>query len=152
MMLDGLVKTLVQENSRLEKDPEKIRKEEVFELASQISDEDLEKLNTERPYTVKAVVPDDVYPGVPGFQTFGTPLGANILASVPQELQYKVVKAMLDHWDEYLTIIPRYEIFESPFKFTLEFPVMPLAAGTVQYLKEEGYTVPEELIPPEYVE
>ena len=116
------------------------------------SEEDLAKLSADRGFILPGKIPADIYPGVPETPTYGMYLGANMRADIPQELQYKMVKALLEHWDEYLTIIPRYKVFEDPHIWTTEKTVIPLSAGTVQYLKEKGYTVPEHLIPPEYKE
>ena len=37
-------------------------------------------------------------------------------------------------------------------QMTLDVAKTPLQAGTVLYLKKHGYTIPENLIPPEYTE
>ncbi len=114
------------------------------------SDKDLDKLVADRPYVGKATVPANVYKGVAAFNTYGGALGVIIRADIPQELQYKVIKAAHAHWDDFLAAFPQYKTSPDFLKLTAENTVAPLAAGTVQYLVEKGYSVPEKFIPPEY--
>lgn len=72
--------------------------------------------------------------------------------SVSQETGYKMWDAM---WSEegkkiWLNSFTAATNVDIP-SLTLESAI-PLHAGTVQYLKENGYDVPKELIPPEYKE
>jgi len=114
------------------------------------SDKDLDTLQADRPYVGKATVPANVYKGVPAFKTYGGYLGVIIRADIPQELQYKVIKAVHVHWDDFLATFPQYKSSPDFLKLTAENAVAPLSAGTVQYLQEKGYSVPVKLIPPEY--
>ncbi len=114
------------------------------------SDADLAKLHADRPYVGSFTVEANIYKGVPKFKTYGGYLGVIIRDDIPQELQYKVIKAVYEHWDEFLTAIPQYKSYGDPLKLTVENAIVPVSAGTVQYLQEKGYTVPQKYIPPEY--
>ncbi len=71
--------------------------------------------------------------------------------SFTQEEGYRFFKAMWeDGRDIWQKAYPVGKGNNVP-KITLEAAMTPLHAGTVQYLVEHGYDVPEELIPPEYV-
>lgn len=69
-----------------------------------------------------------------------------------QEQGYKIIKAM---WEDGKSIwqagYPNGKD-NDVLQMTIDTAKTPLQAGTVQYLKEKGYDVPENLIPPEYVE
>ncbi len=114
------------------------------------SDEDIAKLKEDRPYMRGVVIEGNMYKNTPQFQTFAHLVGIVIRADVPQELQYKIVKALYEHWDEFLTSFPQYRKSPDPLKLTAQDTVTPLAAGTVQYLQEKGYSVPEKVIPSEF--
>ena len=71
--------------------------------------------------------------------------------SFSQEDGYKFFKAMWEDGKEiWQSAYPVGKDNDIP-KITLEAALTPLHAGTVQYLEEHGYYVPEELIPEEYV-
>lgn len=71
--------------------------------------------------------------------------------SFSQEEGYRFFKAMWEDGREiWQQAYPVGKDNDIP-KITLEAALTPLHAGTVQYLEEHGYYVPEELIPEEYV-
>jgi uncharacterized protein len=115
-----------------------------------LSEDDIDKLIKQYPYMVKMRVKDDVYPKLPGFTTYAFTTGVNMTSDLPQELQYKIVKTAYLHLAEFLTSQPRFEQFGDPMELTVNKAVIPLAAGTVKFLKERGFEVPSRLIPPEY--
>ncbi len=108
------------------------------------------KLNADRPFIGAYAIEANVYKGIPRIKTYGNYSGAIIRADIPQELQYKIIKAIYEHWSEFLAAFPLYKQYPDPLKITATEPVIPLAAGTVQYLEEKGYSVAQKLIPPEY--
>ena len=69
-----------------------------------------------------------------------------------QEDGYRFFKAMWEDgksiWQTAYPVGARNDVPE----MTLLAASTPLHPGTVQYLKEKGYTVPPSLIPPEYTE
>lgn len=77
------------------------------------------------------------------------PAVATLSSDVPQEIQYKMAKAVAQHLkyisDAYAPARPW-----DPLKGAVIDGDVPLAAGVVQYLKEQGVKVPSRLIPPEY--
>jgi len=84
--------------------------------------------------------------------------GAIITTDIPQDIQYKIIKAWDEHWDDEIAIsYPPCGMYD-PIRDTLDLTIawgsniVPLAAGFVQYALEKGYDVPAELIPPEYQE
>ena len=75
-----------------------------------------------------------------------------VMANVPQDIQYKIIKGMDEHWkDTIAASYPPCKIWD-PIRDTIEFAPdgIMLAPGVVQYAKEKGIDVPAEMIPPEY--
>jgi TRAP transporter TAXI family solute receptor len=90
-------------------------------------------------------------PDMPAFWLTITPTGSAVSADIPQDVQYKMVKAVVEHWKEVGDAYPPSRPWD-PLKDTLdleEFGV-PLCAGLVQYAMEKGLKVPQNLIPPEF--
>jgi len=75
-------------------------------------------------------------------------------AAISQELGYKMIKAIVEHWSELVAAFPAagnvdpiqdtidtWDVYDTP---------VPLHAGFVQYCQEQGIVVPAKMIPPEY--
>lgn len=94
-------------------------------------------------------------PDEPAFTAMAPATGGFVSSAVPQELQYKWFKALIEHHSEFEAGFPTLAGFD-PIELTPKMVALPeppglLSAGTVQYLEEIGVTVPPEIIPPEYV-
>lgn len=118
-----------------------------------ISDEDMEKILEAIPSIKSTIVPAGSYDGVDyDAQCMSTYQGIQVSMDFSQEDGYRMWKAMWedgkDIWQKAYAVGADNNIPE----LTLTAASTPLHAGAVQYLKELGYTVPEELIPPEYEE
>ncbi len=117
-----------------------------------ISDEDMAKILEAIPSVKSAVVPANSYEGVDyDAQCISTYQGIQVSMDFTQEEGYAFFKAM---WED------GKEIWQNAYPvgagndvpaMTLQAASTPLHAGTVQYLVEHGYEVPEALIPAEYV-
>lgn len=116
-----------------------------------LTEQQAEKVMAEFPYYSMATIPANSYKGVdhdvltPQFM-----LGALLDSSVPQEVGYKMWHALMSEqgkelWGNAYPAGKNVDLIE----VTLNSPI-PLHAGTVEYLKENGVDVPENLIPPEY--
>lgn len=78
--------------------------------------------------------------------------GMTVLSTIPQDVQYRILKALVLHWhDVVAAAYPPCGVWD-PLKDAIRFaaPDVPFAAGLVQLAKERGIAVPKELIPPEY--
>lgn len=84
--------------------------------------------------------------------------GVGFTTEIPQDIQYKIIKAIDEHWDDEIAVAYPPSGMYDPIRDTLGLTIawgnniIPLAAGFVQYALEKGYDVPAELIPPEYQE
>ncbi|MDY0304136.1 MAG: TAXI family TRAP transporter solute-binding subunit [Sphaerochaeta sp.] len=118
-----------------------------------ISAADLARILEAIPSVKTAVVPSGVYTGVDhDANTLSTYQGIQVDMSFSQEMGYRLFKAMWEDgksiWQSAYPVGATNDVPE----MTLQAASTPLHAGTVQYLKEHGYTVPAHLIPPEYKE
>ena len=117
-----------------------------------LTDEQAATVLTANPYLVSGTIPANTYDGVDHDTTVvGTPQGCQTrVGNFTQQEQYQIFKAVMetgaDMWKAAYPVGANNDIIA----LTLQSP-LPLAAGTVQYLVENGYDVPAELIPPEYV-
>lgn len=104
------------------------------------------------PSVTTGTVPANSYDGVDyDVETLCTYQGIQVDMSFSQELVYKMWKAMWeDYADTWKTAYTNGANNNVP-EMTLQAAKTPLHAGTVQYLTELGYEVPENLIPEEYV-
>ena len=117
-----------------------------------ISDEDMAKILEAIPSVKSAIVAAGSYEGMDyDAQCCSTYQGIQVSMGFTQEEGYAFFKAM---WED------GKEIWQNAYPvgagndvpaMTLQAASTPLHAGTVQYLVEHGYEVPEHLIPPEYV-
>lgn len=107
-----------------------------------------EYLTDKYSYLSASKMPGGIYKGAP--EDTETVSEWNMLASssdVPQEDVYKMVKSLLEHQEDMIAVHPSAKHMTG--EETLNSNIY-LHAGTVQYLKEIGIDVPDELIPPEY--
>jgi TRAP transporter TAXI family solute receptor len=117
-----------------------------------LTDEEVAKVCAECPDLAPATIQSGSYKGVDHeIKTVMSLQGCQTTTDqVDQELGYMLVKAMCEDgrtiWGEAYPSGANIDILELSLSSTV-----PLHAGTVQYMVEKGYTVPENLIPPEYV-
>lgn len=82
-------------------------------------------------------------------QTWAVTTSVSTWSSLPQKEQYKIVKAATANKEDLEKAYPRTKEYNY-VEDTIQKSTIPLAAGTVQYLKEKGVKVPDRLIPPVY--
>ena len=116
------------------------------------TDEQLETVLAAIPSVTTGIVPANAYDGVEEeIQTLCTYQGIQVDMSFSQELGYKMFEAMWEEYPESWKTAYTNGANNNIPEMTLQAASTPLHAGTVQWLVEHGYDVPEELIPPEYV-
>lgn len=118
-----------------------------------ITDEDMTKILAAIPSVKTAIVPAGVYTGIDhDSHTLSTYQGVQVNMDFSQEAGYKLFKAMWEDgksiWQSAYPVGAKNDVPA----MTLQAASTLLHAGTVQYLKEHGYSVPAHLIPPEYNE
>lgn len=103
------------------------------------------------PYYIEYIIPAGTYE----FQdediiTIGLPAGCQSSAKMSQEAGYLICSAIFKGKGLDI-ILNAFPLGDGDWAETTLQSCIPLHAGTVQYLVEQGYDVPPELIPPEYV-
>jgi TRAP transporter TAXI family solute receptor len=93
-------------------------------------------------------LPDGIYKGVKGFNTYSITAGAFVDATISADLVYKIIKAMHEGWPEFVKSFPQFTYLDL-ITNTLSTPV-PLHAGVVKYFRQLRKEVPQGLIPQEY--
>lgn len=115
------------------------------------TDEEVKKMKAEFPWITTTIIPKGIYDWQEEEVTTISQQIINFASSkLPMEVGYELTKAGFEgkkHQEEAYKAISTMDYME----LTLKSPI-PLHAGTVKYLKEQGVDVPEELIPPEYEE
>lgn len=114
------------------------------------TDEQLDQITSAFPYLSKSTIPAGTYDGIDyEIKTVAFYQGATSTTKLSQEDGYKVIKAVYDDGKA---------IIDAGFPSGANVDVLelallssvPLHAGTVQYMIEQGKEVPENLIPEEY--
>lgn len=107
------------------------------------------KALTKYPYWSGFTIPAKTYGDTREVLTVAVLVGAQATSDLPEEVGYAFFKAM---WEGGKSIwqaaYPSAANINVP-QHTLQSPI-PLHAGAVRYLKEQGVAVPDRLVPPEY--
>lgn len=113
-----------------------------------LTDEQLEVVLDELPFLMEQTIPEDVYEGIDETQSVGLYTGIGLNKSVDNEVAYKMAKSYFENIDQISEAFPLLE--DSRIEDTLDNSTIPLHLGVIQYLEEEGYDIPDDLLPPEY--
>ena len=121
-----------------------------------MSQEEIDAICEKYPYLGVTTIPAGVYKGVDHevHTVFSACAVMSMKDMFTQEEVYLMWKALQgeDEIKAVWTAACSQDIANTDMEqLTLDCAVTPLHPGTVQYLVEMGYTVPEEIIPPEYV-
>jgi TRAP transporter TAXI family solute receptor len=115
-----------------------------------ISEEEYRQILTLYPFMIRMTIPAGTYEKIDEWHTIALLGGADTTNKMPQEVGYTLIKGlMVDARAEWEAAYPDGKDNDI-LGWTLESKT-PLHAGTVQFLVEAGYTVPPDLVPPEYI-
>ncbi|KIL45811.1 C4-dicarboxylate ABC transporter substrate-binding protein [Jeotgalibacillus soli] len=114
----------------------------------EVTDEQLEAINTVSNSWYRYTIPGGTYPRVENdIQTIAQPNLLSTTSKMDEETIYLLTKSLYENLDE------MYEVHSSAKEMTLETALdgvtVPLHAGAYKYFKEAGLDIPENLIPPE---
>ncbi len=114
------------------------------------SDDDIKKIKAAIPYYSFVELEPGVYKGQVGTgKIFANQLGIATTPKIPEDIAYKMVKAILADRETQIAALPISRPTDL-VKATLESNHLILHAGTVRCFKEMGVDVPQQMIPPEY--
>jgi len=110
------------------------------------SEKDMAKVQAKYPFYRPYVLPKGTYKGV-DYDVHTLSVWNTVVCwqKLPEDLVYKLVKAVYEHHD-YLQKIHPFARFTTP-ENTLKQAVIPLHPGTVKYFKELGLKIPARLMP-----
>ena len=114
-----------------------------------LTQEQLDKALATYPYWTSYTIPAKTYGDTKEVKTVAVLTGAQATSDLPEEIGYAFIKAMWEGGKPIWQAAYPSAANIDALKLTLQSRV-PLHAGTVRYLKEKGFTVPDNLIPPEY--
>lgn len=117
-----------------------------------MSEEEVEQFTESIPQVKPAVIPANTYAGIDyDVNTFAMYAGLRLSKELSQEEVYKMSKAVFDEgYSEIEASFPGIKDIDM-LQAAIDMSVLPLHAGVVQYAVENGFEVPDELIPEEYV-
>jgi TRAP transporter TAXI family solute receptor len=111
-----------------------------------ISDDEVARTQEVDPTVRRDLIPAGSYRGqdedVP---TLSTPNVLVVRADMDEQLAYSLVKVLLEAHDELAQVHPSARTISA--EYTLDASPIPLHPGVIRYLREQGYEVPERLIP-----
>jgi len=113
------------------------------------SDEELKKILDLYPQYSPATIPGGACKAVPETRaTFGSFVGISCHKDLPTDLVYTIVAEMYDNMDIIKSIWPPFAN-NMEIEDLLKYASIPLHSGVIKYVREQGFSVPEKLIPPE---
>ncbi len=120
------------------------------------SDAEAEKIKAKYPQFLIRKTPAGAIktlPRLPGVWEIYSISGVSTSSRLSQDIGYRIVKAIHEHWKEISQAYPScapYHPIEDYIKIVPQGMEVPFHAGVVQYAKEIGIKIPNDLIPPEY--
>ncbi len=98
----------------------------------------------------KSIIPAGSYDGqtedVPTWTSASFVVGTTKLS---EEVVYAMIKSVYENRKDVLASAPSWTLLENMPQNIVDYGSIPLHPGTVRFLREQGVTVPDELLPPE---
>lgn len=110
------------------------------------TDQDIAKVQAKYPDLSPVTVPKGIYKDTPDHKTFAMLIGVVASKSLPEDLVYKMVKAVHENLADQVAAYPSIK-GENLSALTLDTCTVPLHPGAIKYYKEKGLKIPEPLIP-----
>ena len=118
-----------------------------IELVS-LEGEELENALGASDVFARYTLPGGTYPGVEeDTQTIGTPNVITVSAEMDEQLAYDFTRILYENIEEVIAVHPSAN--DTTPEFALEATPIPLHPGAVRYYQEQGYEIPERLMPPQ---
>jgi len=120
-----------------------------------VTEEQIAKANKVYPgQFLTCIMPAGTYPGQDkDLLTLALGLGDGCRKDMPEELAYKITKAVFMKCDDIATTWGKNTVpwkkENQPAKKSLKNCLSPLHPGAIRYYREIGLTIPDNLIPPE---
>jgi len=111
---------------------------------------DPDKINSliaKDPSYIHVTIPGGTYPGNPDdIHTVGYKCGFTANKDLPEDVAYEVVKAFWANYEMVMHVNPSFPIYIIP-ENAFDGMVLPLHPGAYRYYKEQGYEIPDHIMP-----
>jgi hypothetical protein len=113
------------------------------------NDEEIKKVMDVYPQYLELTIPGGAYKTVPEPRAgLGSFTGIVCHKDLPTDLIYTIVSAMYDNMDIVKSIWPTLAN-NMEIEDLLKYSTIPLHTGVIKYVREQGFSIPEKLIPSE---
>ena len=112
------------------------------------TDAELDKVVKSVPGLRKTEFPSGIYRGVEGFKTLENEWSDFVRKDFPEDIAYKIIKTLWEHRAENKKMDARC-LGDRLLEVTLGVKTNYMHPGVIKFCREQGYTVPTGLIPPE---
>lgn len=113
-----------------------------------LTDEQAALVAENHPQLTIVDIPEGAAEGVPAYKTWAFALAASASPELDEETAYQIVKAVLENRDPQTDAMGSTGAVDFA-QATIDMSSSPLHPGTIRYLREKGYEIPEHLISPE---
>ena len=119
----------------------------------EFTDEELAAILKAKPYYVPITIPKGVYKGVKeDVKILSHPMIYQTSTALPEDLAYDLVKNFYEHPDVcgmVYKLIEEMNVNGMLKEYCESVVSAPFHVGAYKYIQEQGWTIPEEMIPPE---
>lgn len=113
-----------------------------------LSDEQAEILNEQMPDISVVHIPEGAADGVPAYSTWSFGLAMHSSPELDEETAYQIVKAVMENPEPQVSALANLADVDIA-ELTLNSGTVPFHPGAARYFEEQGYEIPEHLMPSE---
>ncbi|WP_232471406.1 TAXI family TRAP transporter solute-binding subunit [Halomonas sp. N3-2A] len=113
-----------------------------------LSDDQAEILNEQMPDISVVNIPEGAADGMPAYTTWSFGLAMHASPELDEETAYQIVKAVMENPEPQVSALANLADVDIA-ELTLSSGTVPFHPGAARYFEEQGYEIPEHLIPSE---
>ncbi|WP_286902413.1 TAXI family TRAP transporter solute-binding subunit [Vreelandella sedimenti] len=113
-----------------------------------LSDEQTEILSEQMPDISVVNIPEGAADGVPAYSTWSFGLAMHSSPDLSEETAYQIVKAVMENPEPQVSALANLADVDIA-ELTLSSGTVPFHPGAARYFEEQGYEIPEHLMPTE---
>lgn len=113
-----------------------------------LSDEQAEILNEQMPDISVVNIPEGAADGMPAYTTWSFGLAMHASPELDEETAYQIVKAVMENPEPQVSALANLADVDIA-ELTLNSGTVPFHPGAARYFEEQGYEIPEHLMPSE---
>lgn len=113
-----------------------------------LSDEQSDMLREQMPDISVVEIPEGAADGIPAYSTWSFGLAMHSSPDLDEETAYQIVKAVMENPEPQVSALANLAGADLA-ELTLRSGTVPLHAGAARYFEEQGYDIPERLMPVE---